>query len=193
MDRRKRVWIAWWSLIPLLAVPATLGAGAEPTTSPEQVRAAFLLNMRSYVSVGSPPRNARQFCYYEKRDTPFEESAGQMLGSYVAEQMPGRLPPVRRYQAIRDLKGCDVFFIPAGEDAEVDNILAALGTEPTVTVSSAKRFIYRGGMIGFVMEEGRVAMEGDLTNMSKRDVRVDPQLLEVMVRVNGARTPRSDR
>jgi hypothetical protein len=191
MDRKKNVSLAWRFLVPLLALPATLDASAETTKSPEEVRAAFLLNMHRYVSVGSPSRSARQFCYYEKRDTPFDESAGQMLERYVAEQMPGQLPPVRRYQAIRDLKGCDVFFIPAGEDAEVDNILAALGTEPTVTVSSAKRFIYRGGMIGFVMEEGRVAMEGDLTNMSKRDVHVDPQLLEVMVRVNGNRAPKT--
>ncbi len=191
MDRKKSVWIAWWSLLPLLVVPVTLGATVELTKSPEQVRAAFLLNMRRYVSVGSPPRGARQFCYYEKRDTPFDESVGQMLESYLAEEFKGQLPPVRRYQAIRDLKGCDVFFIPAGEDAEVDNILAALGNEPTVTVSSAKRFIYRGGMIGFVMEEGRVAMEGDLTNIGKRDVHVDPQLLEVMVRVNGNRARQS--
>ncbi len=180
--------ISWWSILPLLLLPANLGASAE-NTSPEKVRAAFLLNMYKFVSVGTPPRSARQFCYYEKQGIPFDESAGQMLEKYVAEQFKGQLPPVKRYQAIRDLKGCDIFFIPASEDASVDNIIAALGTEQTVTVSAAKRFIYRGGMIGFVMEEGKVAMEGDLTNMDKKDVHVDVQLLEIMVRVNGTHGP----
>ena len=179
-------------MLPLLLLPATIAASAEIERSAEQVRAGYLLNMYQFVKVGSPPHAATQYCYYEKEGVPFDESVGQMLAKYVAESkvLNGRLPPVKRYQAIRDLKGCDIFFIPASEDASVDSIIAALGKESTLTVSPIKRFIYRGGMIGFVTQEGKVMMEGDMDNMDKRDVNVNAQVLELMVQVNGRGRPK---
>mgnify|MGYP000287612974 CR=1 FL=1 len=185
--KKTSVKLSHWAVLPLLlALPASIAVSAD-MKSPEQVRAAYLLNMYRFVKVGNPPTAARQFCYYEKAGIPFDESVGQMLEKYVAESptIKGQIPPVKRYQAIRDLKGCDIFFIPADEDASVDNILAALGSSSTLTVSSAKRFIYRGGMIGFIMGEGKVGMEGDMDNMDKKQVNVDAQLLEIMVTVNG--------
>ena len=33
------------------------------------------------------------------------------------------MPTVKKFEAIRDLSGCDIFYIPAEEEGDIDNIL----------------------------------------------------------------------
>jgi hypothetical protein len=94
------------------------------------------------------------------------------------------MPTVKKFGAIRDLSGCDIFYIPAEEESEIDNVLVALGASSTLTVSGAQRFILRGGMVGFVMDEdNRIKMEANLANARNKHVHIDVSLLELMLRV----------
>lgn len=171
-----------WCLAALLLLPASLGAGGGVTV--EKVRASFLLQMQKFVLLGGEERRIKQICYYEKPGVPPEESVGQILAKYLSDN-PGKLAlTVRHFSAIRDFSGCDLVYIPASEEGNVDNILAALGAGETLTMSPAKRFIHRGGMIGFVLDnQNRVKMEANLKNIREKQIRVDAQLLEIMQQV----------
>lgn len=165
----------------LLTLPAS--TGAADAMSPEAVKAAYILKMQAFVRLGDPPQKVQKICYFEKAGVPADQSVGQIMAQYIKDH-PKENPfnaSVVWMKAIRDLKTCDFFYIPMEEDSSVENIIKELGNNPTLTFSSAKRFILRGGMIGFYLDENnRVVMEGNLINMRDQKVNVDAQILEIM-------------
>lgn len=172
-------WKRWLFCVPLLMVPANVHAG---TPSAELVKATYILQMQKFVTVdGHPPGKV---CYYERQGVPLEESVGQLIEKYVAEHTGDHMPAVKHLDAVRDFKGCDIFYIPEDEEGNIDNILAALGAADTLTISASKRFILRGGMIGFVIDENnRIRMEANLKNLKGKNLRIDASLLEIMMKV----------
>jgi hypothetical protein len=153
-------------------------------TTPETIKAIYILQMQKFVTVGQSPRLPKHFCYYERHGVPFNESVGQQIEMYVRTHPDGNSPSVTRFEAIRDPSGCDLFYIPAEEEDYIDNIISALGTSSTLTISSAQRFILRGGMVGFVVDDdSRVKMEANLANARNKHVHIDASLLEIMLRV----------
>ncbi len=161
---------------------ATPGYAAEMT--PELIRASYILNMRKFVTIGEHFRKLERICYYEKQGVPLNESVGQLMAKYLEEHKSDNKVTVKRFDALRDITGCDVFYIPADQEDNIDNILLALGSAKTLTVSSINKFIVRGGMIGFVTDDaGHIKMEANLKNARDKDVNIDAQFLEIMSRV----------
>jgi len=182
---RKR-WCRVTLSLLFISLAVTNSIGQEIT--PEEVKASYILKIRSFVALGKPAHQIQKICYYEKPGVPAAESVGQILAKYAKQNAEQHGAPlgVEWFKAIRDFSNCDVFFIPADEDGNIDNILTAIGSAPTLTISAAKRFIFRGGMIGFDVDDaGRVKMEGNLKNMRANNVAVDAQILEIMQRVEG--------
>lgn len=170
-------------LLLLLVLPARIST-AQGVTS-EEVKASYLLQFSKYAWVDQPPRRVKEICYYEKSGVPENESTGQILTKYTREH-PGSGLSVKWYKAINSFSGCDMVFIPAEEEDSVDNILTALGSSPILTVSGAKRFVFRGGMIGFTLDDANhVKMEGNLRNMRAHHVEMDTLVLELMQQVIG--------
>jgi len=175
----------WFWLFALLLPVLPLSGIADGEITPEQVKAVYLVQIRKFVQVDTPPHPIREICYYEKSGVPESESVGQILTKYLQKnKAPGDSVTVRSFQAIRDFTGCDMMFIPADEEANIDNILAKLGSAPVLTVSPAKRFIFHGGMIGMNIDDSnRVRLEGNIKNMNASNVLADAQLLEIMEQV----------
>lgn len=172
----------WPALLVIYLLLVSLVARAEQEISPEMVRASFILQLQKFVKFGTPPHNLKKICYYEKTDVPLDESVGQLIARHVSKH-PGDnyLPSVQKFEAIGSFSGCDILFIPASEEKNIDNILTALGSASTLTISPAKRFIYRGGMIGFLLDnENHVEMEANTKNIKEKNIWIDPSLLEIM-------------
>lgn len=182
MTLNESKWKRWLFYAPLLIVPAGITLGAD--INPETIKATYILQMQKFVTFGESRRIMQRICYYERHGVPLDESVGQQIEKYVNAHPGDHLPAVRKLEAIRDMSGCDVFYIPAEEESDIDNILNALGSTETLTISGAKHFTIRGGMIGFVMDdESRVKMEANQTNAKARNVHIDVQLLEIMLHV----------
>lgn len=177
-------WKGWYALAASLLVPTSTALGAD--TSPEAIKAVYILQMQKFVVVGSASRTPNLICYYERPGVPPEESVGQQIERYVHAHAAESPLVVKRFEAVHNFSGCDILFVPAAEESYLNNILAALGNSSTLTVSEVERFILRGGMVGFVEDEShRIRMETNLTNAKAKDVHIDASLLEVMQRVLG--------
>ncbi len=152
----------------------TRGYSQEVTA--EKVRAQYILKLKSFIRVGGRP--VKKICYYEKAGVPEDESTGQLAAKYA------KGVTVKSYRSIGDFSGCDIFYIPASEDANISEILANLSNSETLTISAAKRFIYRGGMIGFVIDDqDRVKMEVNLKNAKQKNISIRAEVLELMINV----------
>jgi hypothetical protein len=173
---KKRLWlVVLVALLPLVA--------ASQTISPEEIRAQYIIKMRPFVQLGHPPRSIREICYYEEPGVPEDKSVGQLVAKSLRVHRTKEMS-VKWLKAIHEFVGCDILFIPESEDDSIDNIIAALGDSEILTISSAKQFIHRGGMIGFIFDdENRVKMEANLKNAKAKNVKLGAEILEVMPHV----------
>lgn len=173
-------------VVAVALAPCTLNAGEDFT--PEEVQAQYIIKMQPYVALGHPPRDMHTMCYYEKPGVPEEASVGQLIAKFVRHTpVHSKAPPlsVKALHAIRNVTGCDVFFIPASEGGTIDTILTALAASETLTISDAPRFIFHGGMVGFLFDEhNHITMEASVKNMQQKNVQLHPDILELMSRVD---------
>lgn len=160
----------------LLAPPA---AALDAAQSLEyEVKAVYLYNFAQFVTW---PQDA-----FSGRDAPLElciageDPFGPALERVVrGERVDGRRLKIRRDRAFSDLSGCHILYVGAGEDGEVESILAALGDAPTLTVGESSRFLRAGGLIRFKLDRNRVRLEVNRTQLDRRDLRLSSKLLRV--------------
>jgi hypothetical protein len=155
--------------------------------SAQKVKAVMLLKMQKYFSAERgvwKEKSGKVVCYYEEDDVPASESVGQIMDGFVRTSPSLKNITLRRYDAIADFSGCNILYIPVQAENKLSNLLGALNQTPVLTISSIKRFIYRGGMLGMVMDnENQVKVEANVKNMREAGISIDPQLLEIMINV----------
>lgn len=144
----------------------------------------MLIQMQKFLTIGDSGQPVQNFCYYEESNTPAAESVGQIVAA-ASKASPDKIKlNVKHFEAINNFSGCDLLYIPDAAENNLSNILSVTAGMPIVTVSTVKRFIYRGGMIGFVLDnQNRIKIEANTRNMTAGNVQIDPQLLEIMLHV----------
>lgn len=174
------IWVAAAAVLLLMTPVYSIAQDV----SPEEIKASYIIKMRPFITLGNASRPAQKICYYERPGVALNDSVGQIIAKYL-QKSPGSGMSVQAYKAVQDFSSCDIFFIPADEEANVTSILAALDSSATLTVSAVPRFINKGGMIGFVTDDkNRIRMEASVKNSKAKGVRIDAQILEIMQRVD---------
>ncbi len=78
---------------------------------------------------------------------------------------------------------CHVLFISDSEAGRLREVLTVLKGSPVLTVSDIDGFADKGGMIGFVLNEGKIKVVVNTKSVSQAGMRVDAQLLEIALKV----------
>lgn len=150
---------------------------AQPPATPTetQVEAAFLFKFGNFITWPNPaPDNNFGICVLGR--DPF----GHALDSLVrGESVNGAPISVRRIASTSDASACRIVFVSASEEERLRPLLAELAKLPVLTVSDMPRFVDRGGMVQFVLENGRVRFEVNLTSATKSGLTLSSQLLKV--------------
>ena len=102
-----------------------------------------------------------------------------MAGSGAA----GRRLAVVRFASVSELGPCHILFIPGAEQRRLGEVLRRLGGAPTLTVGEARRFARGGGIIGFVLVEGRLRFEINEDAAHRAGLKVSSQLLKLATAV----------
>lgn len=139
----------WTAGLLCVVVAATTGASAQDIPLEYRVKAAYLLNFTRFVEWPSPATPAAPLSICVARRNPF----GTFLSSTIAGETAAGRPLTARVVARPDAS-CGVLFVPNGVAAEP--LLRAVAKAPVLTVGESSDFLQRGGMIAFVLEQGRV-------------------------------------
>lgn len=166
--------MAWFLWVTLLGL-ATPGKAAPTAPSAEyQLKAVFLFNFAQFVEWPAPA--------FREPTTPLvigilgDDPFGAYLDDLVRDEKIGNHPLlVRRYKRGDNFAECHMIFICRSEAKELEKILARLKDKSLLTVSDVDTFTRQGGMVRFVMENGKVrlrinveaAKAGELTISSK--------------------------
>ncbi len=125
------------------------------------LKAAFLFNFAGFVEWP-----ARAFA---APDAPLEVAVlgddpfhGVLEETVRGEKVAGHAFTVRHYHAVAEIQNCHILFISAAEADNIDAVLATLKGRAILTVSDAKDFAARGGMIQFVTENNRIRLRINL-------------------------------
>lgn len=178
LPRRQRLPRIPCSLILLLALAACPLCGQGNDGSLEaRVKAAYIYNFTKFVSwrgaAGGKAGSPVTICLIG--DDPVAAELERFAGS-----QPGWPIVVRRVDpASGDLSPCQLAFIARSVERGLPGIFNALQGANILTVSDIPGFAHRGGMIGFVIENGRVRIEINLPAANQARLEISAKLLEV--------------
>jgi len=160
-------------LISLCLTPLTAQSATEP-----QVKVAFLYQFTQFT---------------EWPATAFDSSNPGFRICVLGDALPARLLrpltgkthnkltiSIAYPQSASEMRACHLLYINTDNRREAA-ILKKYKNTPLLTVSSQPGFITRGGMIGFVIVDGRLRLEINRAAARRANIKLSAQLLEVAI------------
>jgi len=166
----------------LAAASAGVGAGAGASESQASreyaVKAAFLLNFAQFVewpaeAFASPDAPLRIGVLGED---PF---AGALDATVAGETVREHPIEVERADDPHALADCHLVFVAASEERRIDEVIAALGDRPILTVGDMEDFARRGGVLNFLIDERKIRFAINPTAAKAGGLQINAQLLNL--------------
>jgi YfiR/HmsC-like len=101
------------------------------------------------------------------------------------EHIDDRAVEVRRYDKAADARGCAIVYLGRSEAARIDEDLAALQGANVLTVGDDPKFLSRGGMLQFLLQDNRVRFAVNLDAVGRSNLHLSSELLRVAASVSG--------
>lgn len=167
VELRVVVWLAVASLG--LALPRPLSADVN------QTKANMLWNIAKFVEwpdLETDHRTPLVFTILGEDDL-----AAELAGVLSSKLVNGRQVFVRFARRPQDAKGSQILYVAATEVPHMGDVLAAVDSSPTLTVSDAPGFATHGGMLGFSSQGEHVRFEVNLNHAEKSGLKLSAKLL----------------
>lgn len=168
--------IFFFFFLPECFSPGLLFAQNRPTEY--QVKAVYLFNFARFVEW--PAENGAgkdgTFVVCVLGDDPF----GTFLDTTLAgETVAGRNVVAQRITKPQEAAACRILFVSTSEESHLKELFEVIAKKSVLTVSDIPQFAQRGGMIGFVTDEGKVRFEINLTSATDAGLTLSSDLLKV--------------
>lgn len=164
------------ALLLLCAAPAL----AQDHPTEPQVKAAYLFNFGKFTRWQADRAGVANFQICVLGKDPF----GAVLDSTVSgENINGKKIAVKRMLALQDAAECSVLFVSASEENRLPSILATAQQFSILTVSDIPHFAERGGVIGLMLQQGKIRFEVNRDAAEKSRLSLSSELLKVATKV----------
>lgn len=169
----------------VILLAPTLGVCAQnvDTAKVRKVKAAYLFNFAKFVDW---PKEA-----LGPEDGEFvicvlgDDEMGRILESTLkSKRLASRSIVIRRHQPMfnktdSSLQECQLVYVGKSLKSQLQFILQPLKNQPILLVSEISNFARRGGMIGFVLEKGRIVFEINRRILIGAGLRASSKLLSL--------------
>jgi hypothetical protein len=168
-----------WKRSLLGVLLCLLAATAQAQSATEyQVKAAFLFNFARFVEWPADAfpsaDSALQICVLGQ--DPFGRDFEQVI---VDKTVNGHRIEVAHPDGIPQARACQILFISASEKAHLPSILQGLKGASVLIVGDIPGFATAGGIINFVLDDGRVRFEINLKAAELAHLKISARLLTV--------------
>lgn len=164
------------------ALPAALAQ--EPQAQEHEVKAAFLSKFPAFVEWPAKPGPQIPFVIAVVGAEDVAEALRRVTQGRTHE---GRSIQVREPGDAQGLNGAHIVFVGRNASARLAPIARSLAGAPVLLVSDAAGALDQGGMINFVLADGRVRFDVALDAAEAARLRINSRLLAVARTVRGAR------
>jgi len=168
----------------LLLLPGLAVAGSA--TVEEKIKAAYLYNFTKFISWPADDAESFQLCLLG------EDAVGRLLVPLEKKTAMGLPIRLRHLQRLDQARDCHIVYLAGTEAAwnignlALQGVLTISSESRALTVSSEQGFARQGGMIGFVVRNGKVRLQINLQALKNSGLKVSAKLLEVAEIVGGA-------
>jgi hypothetical protein len=163
----------------IVAAAAMLSGAAPGQTADEyQVKAAYMYNFAKFVDwpaqAFDSPSQAMVFCVLGP--TPLSRALEEALTGKLIDQRP---LVFRQLPDSKQAGKCHILFISTTDKKQLRQALDDVKSLNILTVGEAEAFANEGGVIRFVLEQGRVRLEFNLDAADNAKLRVSSKLLSL--------------
>ncbi len=163
---------------------SSFGLAYAQSFSEAEIKAAYIFKIAKFITWNGVRKNRIEFCYVESARPVDDISVGNSFKRLVNAKNAHSEWGVTRLRGLDGVKKCDIVFIAESESSSLAGILSQIGSADILTISDIRRFISKGGMLGFVLDsQDRVKMEANLGTIRKTNVKMSAALLELMQQV----------
>ncbi|MGY6277322.1 YfiR family protein [Methylomonas sp. MgM2] len=138
-----------------------------------KIKAAYLYNFTKFISW--PDKNTTTFNICIVGQDPFQN----LLDSLETKTAQGKPIRVFRYSDAKQTADCHIVYFDTSPAPANTLVFGSL------TVSSQPSFAESGGMIGFVLENGKVKLQINLKALKQNGLGISAKLIEVATLVEG--------
>jgi YfiR/HmsC-like len=142
-----------------------------------QVKATFIQNFARFVDwPADTATDGRPFAICVLGRDPFE---GELDQAIKGRTVNSRGFAIKQTTGIQGAKSCQIVFVSASERKHFEAILDGLNHAGVLTVGDSDGFIQSGGIINFVLEDGKVRCEINAGAAARAHLKVSSKLLGV--------------
>jgi len=141
-----------------------------------ELKAVFLYNLGHFVTWPAGSMNHGYFLICVLVKDPF---LGSLELATFGKQLQGQPVKLRYLKRVEESLDCQVVFISQSEEPSLSNILPTLEKYPILTVSDMTHFLNEGGMVRFVIQDDRVRLQVNKTNLKKVGLTISSRLLSL--------------
>jgi hypothetical protein len=159
--------------------------GDQQKASAYQIEAVYLYDFSKFVEWPAATGTAKSapFNICILGQDPFGATLDTTLSG---ERVEGANLAARRIAEPRDAEGCKIVFVSDSEENRLKAVLDQLEGGSALTVSDIRDFSQRGGMVQFVVANGKVRFEVNVKNAADAGLTFSAELLEVALAVRKA-------
>jgi len=168
--------VAFLLLAPLLS-PIVRPADPQARSPSEyEVKAAFVYNFARFIEwpPEAYPDGVAGLVAPLLGDDPFPGVPGEVLRGKSAQ---GRALATRRLRWGQDVQGCHILYVSPSERARLGQILENVRGQSILTIGDTDGFAQLGGIVNFVLEDGKVRFEINPESAGRARLRISSRLL----------------
>lgn len=91
---------------------------------------------------------------------------------FTSTKLGNRKIEIREYSSTEEIDKCQMLFVPAFKTRSFENILAKVGTQPTLIFTNKIDMARKGAGVNFVFAEGKLKYELNCKNIEKRGMKI---------------------
>jgi hypothetical protein len=174
----RRHWRATFGLVlAICGVSATSAAPEVVERREAQFKAAYLFNFVKFVDWPSNASDVITVCFVGG-DGVFDA----LSEGIEAKRIGNRQLAVRRLEATASPDDCNAIYLDESTGAEISTVIAAKEA-PILTISDAKAFTAKGGMIELFTDSNRLRFNINVDAAQKAGLRISSSLLQLAATV----------
>jgi hypothetical protein len=90
---------------------------------------------------------------------------------------------IRNLNSVDEVGRSNILFVGHWQSRTINDIITKVGTNSTLIVSEMDGMLDKGSSINFIIRDGTIKFEINLTNIKKEQLKVDPRLRELAYKV----------
>lgn len=121
----------------------------------KDIKALFLFNFTQFITWPDTAFNSIDalFNICILGNNPFKGSLDKLVQNEMVEQHPIK---VREIDKIERIQQCHIVYVSGSKKRDLEDIFAVVRGKPILTVSDIKKFVPKGGMVGFFKQKRKI-------------------------------------